>query len=385
MRILAACSLGGAGHFNPPVAFLQAACRRGDEVLTVGPPALREMVESAGFPFRAGGEPCEEQVAAIRERLPVVPAAEASVLGNRELFGRLATVAMLAGMDDALRDWVPDLVLRDPTEYASAVLAARTRTPVAQVAISLAQAEAGSIAVAAPALEGHRQGLVSELRAQPYLTRFPASFDPSPFADTVRYREPRETPVSLPDWWRGSDAPLIYMTFGTVLGYMSIAAETYRMALKAVERINARVLLTVGRGFDASTLGPVPANVHVKPWIDQAQVLDSADLVVCHGGSGTTLGALAAGRPLVMVPLFADQFENARRIAKTRAGQVVETQITADGARSINAAAAPEITRSIEDVLGDVTYRDRAQAIAAEMTATATVEEVLRRLPRRHR
>ena len=381
MRILAACSLGGAGHFNPLVAFLRAARRRGDEVLTVGPPALREMVESAGFRFRAGGEPSQEQVAAIRERLPVVAAAEASVLGNRELFGRLATATMLAGMEDAWRDWDPDLVLRDPTEYASAVLAARTRTPIAQVAISLAEAEAGSIAAAAPALQEHRQGLVSELRAQPYLTRFPASLDPSPFADTVRYHEPRETPVSLPDWWRGSDAPLIYMTFGTVLGHMSIAAETFRMALKAVERTHARVLLTVGRRFDASTLGPVPANVHLEPWIDQARVLDHADLVVCHGGSGTTLAALAAGVPLVIVPLFADQFENARRIAAARAGRVVESQIRTGGTRSINAAAAPEITRSIEDVLGDVTYRDRTRAIAAEMTATPTVEEVLTRLP----
>ena len=385
MRMLAACSLGGAGHFNPLVPFLRAARRRGEEVLTVGPPAVREMVESAGFPFRAGGEPSEEQVAAIRERLPVAPAAEASVLGNRELFGRLATAAMLAGMEDAWRDWVPDLVLRDPTEYASAVLAARTRTPIAQVAISLAEAEAGSIAAAAPALEEHRQGLVSELRAQPYLTRFPASIDPSPFADTVRYHEPRETPVSLPDWWRGSDAPLIYMTFGTVLGYMSIAAETYRMALEAVKRTNARVLLTVGRRFDASTLGPVPPNVHVEPWIGQARVLNHADLVVCHGGSGTTLAALAAGVPLVMVPLFADQFENSRRIAETRAGRLVETQIRTGGTRSINAAAALEITRSIEDVLGDVTYRDRARAIAAEMTATPTAEEVLTRLPSRGR
>jgi UDP:flavonoid glycosyltransferase YjiC (YdhE family) len=384
MRMLAACSLGGAGHLSPLVPFLRAARRRGDEVLTVGPPALREMVESAGFAFRAGGEPSEEQVAAIRERLPVAPAAEASVLGNRELFGRLATAAMLAGMEDAWGNWVPDLVLREPAEYASAVLAARTRTPIAQVAISLAEAEAGSIAAAAPALDEHRQGLASELQAQPYLTRFPASIDPSPFAHTVRFHEPPETPGSLPDWWSGSDAPLIYMTFGTVVGYMSMAAETYRMALTAVEGMNARVLLTVGRRFDASVLGSVPANVHVKPWIDQARVLDHADLVVCHGGSGTMLAALAAGIPLVTVPLFADQFENSRRIAKARAGQVVETHIRTGDARSIDAAAT-EITRSIEDVLGDVTYRDRARAIAAEMTATPTVEEVLMSLPRGHR
>jgi UDP:flavonoid glycosyltransferase YjiC (YdhE family) len=39
----------------------------------------------------------------------------------------------------------------------------------------------------------------------------------------------------------------------------------------------------------------------------------SADLVVCHGGSGTAFGALAAGVLIVVVPLFADQFENGRR------------------------------------------------------------------------
>jgi hypothetical protein len=59
----------------------------------------------------------------------------------------------------------------------------------------------------------------------------------------------------------------------------------------------------------------------------------------------------------------------------------VEAQISTGGARSINAAAAPDITRSIEAVLGDVTYRDQARAVAAEMAATATVEEVLKRLP----
>jgi UDP:flavonoid glycosyltransferase YjiC (YdhE family) len=385
VRILAACSLGGAGHFNPQVAFLRAARGRGDQVLAVGPPALHEMVESAGFPFRAGGEPSEAQVAAIRERLPVAPAAEATLLGNRELFGRLATAAMLAGMEEAWGDWAPDLVLRDPAEYASAVLAARTRTPIAQVAISLAEVEAGSIAAAAPALEEHHPGLTAQLRAQPYLTRFPASFDPSPFANTVRFHHAPTAPVPLPDWWPGSEAPLIYMTFGTVLGYMSIAAETYRMALTAVQRTSARVLLTVGRRFDASTLGPIPANVHVEPWIDQERVLDHADLVVCHGGSGTTLAALAAGVPLVMVPLFADQFENARRIAATGAGRVVEAQITTAGARSIDAAAAPQITRGIDNVLADVTYRDRARAVAAEMAATATVEQALARLPSRRR
>ena len=75
-----------------------------------------------------------------------------------------------------------------------------------------------------------------------------------------------------------------------------------------------RALFTVGRRFDPTPLHPIPENVHIEAWIDQADILDQVDLVVCHGGSGTVLGALAASVPLVIVPVFADQFANAQRI-----------------------------------------------------------------------
>jgi hypothetical protein len=47
-------------------------------------------------------------------------------------------------------------------------------------------------------------------------------------------------------------------------------------------------------------------------------VLPHAALVVCHGGSGSTFGALAAGVPLVIWPLFADQFRNGRAVQAIR-------------------------------------------------------------------
>jgi len=348
----------------------------------VGPPALREMVELAGYRFRAGGEPPEDEVAPIRERLPVAPPAEASVLGNRELFGRMATSAMLPGMERVCAEWGPDFVLREPCEYSSAVVAGRLRIPSAQVAISLAEGEAASIASAAPALEEHRQGLVEELWASPYLTRFPASLDPSPFPTTVRFREPPQPPSSdapLPDWWGGSTAPLLYMTFGTVLGHMSVAAGVYRTALKAVESLDVRALLTVGRQFDRADLGPVPAHVHVERWVDQADVFPRADLVVCHGGSGTAFGAAAAGVPVVVVPVFADQFVNGLRIAGTGAGLVVEADPRTTGGprRVIAEVDAPRLTAGIETVLGDPSYRRQARVVAAEVATATTVDAVL--------
>ena len=380
MRVLAACSLGGAGHLDPLLPFLAAARRRGDETLIVGPPALRDMVRRAGYGFRTGGEPPEVDVAPIRERLPVAPAGEASLLGNRDLFGRMATTAMLPGMRRACGEWSPHLVLREPCEYASAVVAQDMRIPHAQVAISLAEAEAGSIAAAAPALEDHRRGLVQEIQGSPYLTRFPASLDPSPFPATVRFRAPGTVDdTALEDWWGASDAPLVYATFGTVLGHMSIAAGIYRMALAALARLDVRVLLTVGHRFDRTALEPVPANVHVEPWVDQAHVLPEADVVVCHGGSGTVYGALAAGVPLVVTPLFADQFVNGRRVADCGAGLVVEPEGgNDDGTRRVlGDGDVPRIADAIEAVLGTASHRRNAGRIAREMAAAPSVDEVL--------
>ena len=375
MRVLAACSLGGAGHLNPVLPFLAAARRRGDQALVIGPPALRDMIERADFRFQAGGEPPEADVAPIREQLPTAPAEQASILGNRELFGRLATAAMLPAMEQTFAEWAPDLVLRDPSEYASAVVAHRLGIPTAQVAISLADAEASSIAAAAPALESHRRGLVEELRVSPYLSRFPASLDPSPFPTTVRFHEHLQAggqATELPDVWGGSEAPLVYMTFGTVLGGMSVAPSVYRTAMKAVERLELRVLLTVGRRFDRSRLGPVPPNVRVENYVDHARVLNQASLVVAHGGSGTVFGSLAAGVPLVVVPLFADQFENGRRIAEAGAGVLVEPSRP-----GLGEVDTPRIAEAITNVLASPSCRRWAGCLAAEMAATHSVDEVL--------
>lgn len=385
MRVLAACSLGGSGHLQPLLPFLAAATQREDEVLVVGPPALEAMVGRAGYAFRAGGEPPESEVAAIREQLPRVLPEEASRLGNRELFGRLATRAMLPVMETTCRNWRPDLVLREPCEYASAVAAPLAGIPVAQVAVSTAAVEQGSITMAGPVLEEHRRGLLDELGSAPYLTRFPASLDPSGFTSTVRYRDASPESRPVPDWWGSRSGPLIYVTFGTVLGYMSIAAGIFRAVLDAVSVISgSRVLLTVGTHFDPALIGPTPDNVHIEPWLDQAVVLGQADLVVCHGGSGTVLGAFGAGVPVVAVPVFADQFENANLVVGTRAGMVVRCGPRATGGSEPGIADddVPRITEAAEAVLRDHVYRAGAGRLAAEMAEQPPAPDVLAELLR---
>lgn len=375
MRVLAACSLGGAGHLRPLVPILDAARRRGADVLVTGPPAIRDLVGDAGYPFQAGGEPPEAEVAPIREQLPVVEPAEAARLGNRELFGRLATAAMLPAMTELCARWRPNLIVREPTEYASAVVACRSGVPMLQVAISLAEVEAGSLEIAAPALLPVEAAVVDALGAAPYLTPFPDALDPSPFPTTIRFHEPtpHDGGVPLHDWWLGSDAPLVYVTLGTVVPYMTVAGQRFRALLDAVAGLDARVLLTVGRSFDAATLGRVPDNVHVEAWVDQVAVLPLTRLVVCHGGSGTVLGALAAGVPLVVVPVFGDQVENGRRVAAANAGLMAAEAAVS---RTVPAPVAL-ITEHVARVLADPSYRDAAGRIAHQIASTSTADDAL--------
>ena len=163
-------------------------------------------------------------MAPIREQLPDAPANEAAVLGNRELFGHLATDAMLPSMEQVFADWQPDFLVREPCEYASAVLAVRRGVPFATVAIGLADVEWGSLDIAEPTLELHEPGLADVLRGAPYVSRFPPSLDDSAFPDTHRFRMPAPDVRSpIPDWWNGSAAPLIYASLGTVFGHMTRA------------------------------------------------------------------------------------------------------------------------------------------------------------------
>jgi UDP:flavonoid glycosyltransferase YjiC (YdhE family) len=78
-------------------------------------------------------------------------------------------------------------------------------------------------------------GVVAALRATPYLSRFPASLDPSPFPDTRRYAEPAPP---------ASSRSFVYATFGSVAGGLGVAP--YRPLLDAVDGLDVRVLLTTG-------------------------------------------------------------------------------------------------------------------------------------------
>ena len=106
-----------------------------------------------------------------------------------------------------------------------------------------------------------------------------------------------------------------------------------------------------------------------------------ADAVVCHGGSGTVLGALAGGVPMVVVPWFADQFTNAAKVAGAGAGFVVTHGIGAGGRRRpITADDAPRIAAALEQVPVLGAFRAAAEDLASAMADAPVPDELLRGL-----
>ena len=354
MRVLFA-STQGAGHFGPLIPFIDAAARGGHETLLVGPPTLK----ARGYEFRPGASPQDEILGPLWGRMASLPPGQGDLVVVGRIFAALNVDAMLPTLEHAIEEWKPDLVLRESAEFASAIAAERQAVPHVRVSVGVALVEEASIAIAAPALEERQPGIARRIADSPYLSYFPAGVDPSPF-QLARYRHPatEATPEPLPDRWPGDERPLVYVSFGSVAATFPPAAQVYGAALAAAAELPARVLLTLGG--NELELGNVPSNVHVETWVSEPDVLAGASAAVGHGGTGTTLSALAAGCPLVVVPLFGDQPFNAVRVAVSGAGV---------------ASSVDQIGERIRLVLDEGRYRETARAMADAMRAHPPVDD----------
>ena len=341
----------------------------------VVPPGAEFLVEGRGFQVVTGGAPPRDEIDHLWERFAEANREERRRIAEREAFATRCTEAMLPAVSEVVAEWQPELCVREPCEYASGVVAVRRRIPHATVGISFSTAEWSVLDFVADILDAHGPGMREALGAAPFLTRFPAALDPTSFPRTHRYRVPLSSgdASALPGAWVNGRGPRLYVTFGSRVGATPGAPGVFDAVLEAVERLDAQVLLTTGQTFDISTLRSVPANVRVIPWVSQEAVLPHCDAVICHGGSGTTFGALAHGVPVGFIPLFADQPTNARAVAGAGAGLVLEGLLDTDGVPEIRAWRAPEIRAMAEALLEDLSYRDAARRLATELDAQLNV------------
>ena len=183
----------------------------------------------------------------------------------------------------------------------------------------------------------------------------------------------------LPDWWPGNEDPLVYLTFGSVAAgaHLPYYPALYRSAIEALAPLPVRLLVTVGDAArEIEELGEVPPNVHVETWVTHDDVARRADVIVCHGGFGSTLGALAHGTPLVVLPLFSsDQWANGDAVARAGAGIAVGDEAAARSVLGLpDAGTIDRLPAAVTRVLEDPAHGDGARRVADTMEALPPVD-----------
>jgi hypothetical protein len=381
VRVLCATT-GNDGHFGPLLPFARACAAAGHEVRVAAPASYAVAVERAGFPHEPFADAPPELVGPVMARLPTLGFEEADEVVIREVFGRIDAQAGLPSLVETVERWRPDLVLRESAELASLAAAERAGVPHVHVCIGMHEvATRFAEAIVDPladlgVLAGLDAGsLAAALADETVLSLVPEVLDHAagtvpPRADAfLRFHETPDAATSqtLPEWGN-PQAPLVYVTLGSVTGSLPHLAGEFREAVDALADLEARVLMTVGRKVDPGDLGPLPPNAHVMQWWPQAAVLAEAAAMLGHGGFGTTMGALAAGVPQAVAPLFTfDQVVNGEHVAAVGAGLAVEM-----GPGAV-ARAAAEVPR----LLHDPAYAASARRIAAALNDLASPAEAV--------
>jgi UDP:flavonoid glycosyltransferase YjiC (YdhE family) len=118
-----------------------------------------------------------------------------------------------------------------------------------------------------------------------------------------------------------------------------------------------------------------------EEFLPQTSILPQVDLVITHGGNNTVTESLRFGRPMVLLPLFWDQYDNAQRMHETGFGIRLDTY----------RHAPEELTQAVERLLADAPLHDRLAAVSTRLAATpgtATAADLIERLaadaPRDH-
>ena len=368
MRVLFAF-VGGPGHGDPLVPIAWAARSAGHDVAFACRASLAAATEAAGFEVFPLGPAGTRPPRTMQPLLEVDVAREERDVAER--FARGQTPERAVELEGVCGRWRADVVVCDEMEFAAVLAAERLGLPYATVVVIIA----GSMMrpeVVADGLDASRAAL--GLRPDPTLAagrrylvlapcppsfRDPAfplpatghSIRPGPLVDA----KAAPTPIRWPGRLNG--APTAYVTLGTEFNLES--GDLFPRVLAGLAGLRMNAVVTTGRDLDPSTFGPQPPHVLVTTYLPQADVLPQCDLVICHAGSGSVVGALAHGRPMVLLPMGADQPANAARAEALGLGRVLDVvRLTPD-----------ELAGAVEDVLADPSYQARAEAMRAECLA----------------
>lgn len=286
----------------------------------------------------------------LTERLRLWPdtAHEPPMHWAGRMFAEIAGPRMAADLDSLTTSARPDLVLFEEGEHGGPAFA--TTHGIACVRHGWGSPPALLPPVPATVL-GHIDPCPPSLNPNAWIgpTRWPVRSSPPRIAQTSQ---------RVDAWLAGRTRPVAYVSFGTVPLY----APPPRLLRRVIDS-----LLDAGLDVITTSRQPSPCledRVHETPFVDLTDVLPACTLVVCHGGAGTVLAALAHGLPLIVSPRGAPSQKRMADAVAARGVAVILDNETADVIDLIDAARNTERRMHARDVANEIASAPHPAEIA---------------------
>lgn len=164
-----------------------------------------------------------------------------------------------------------------------------------------------------------------------------------------------ETTWDLPQHLAERSGALIYLSLGS-LGSADVGLMQRLVDL--LGRTSHRVIVSKGPLAEQITLHD---NMTGEGFLPQPAILPQVDLVITHGGNNTVTEAFHHGKPMIVLPLFWDQVDNAQRVDETGFGRRFPAYDFADG----------EFLAAIDRLLADRALHDRMAAMSSRIKGTS--------------
>lgn len=363
--------LPGHGHFNPMLALAQALAKAGHEVAFATAGDFCPHIEQTGFTAFPAGMALARQMEEARQRYPD----QAALVGMERfeqfvprMLAGVAAPARAADLVAVVRDWGPDLLVHDETEFAGAVVASAAGIAWADQSVGilrpLAMARLAGEALA-PLCEryGADVGPFGGMFRYLYLDVAPPSLQ-SPEIGKIAVAHPVQNATidpgaegeALPEWARQlpPERPVVYVSLGTV--FNASARDVFSAVLEGLRTEAVTAIVTIGTDNDPEDFGPQPDHIHVERFIPQSLLLPLCDAVVNQGGTAI-LPILAHGLPLLVLPQGANQFHNAAACVAAGVGRrLLPGEVSAEAVR-----------REVRALLRDGALRDGARRVQREL------------------
>ncbi|MGX9886900.1 nucleotide disphospho-sugar-binding domain-containing protein [Streptomyces sp. NPDC002276] len=400
MRILFTTFPWHSHHF-PMVPLESAALAAGHEVRVASSPRLMRMVSESGLPGVPVGRDVDlASLSKDRNRAswhrqerwpddwPVHPEllddAQFALIENLGRMQALMASAMLDDLLDLARYWRPDLVVHDAVTLAGPVVAAAVGVPnVSHLWGTPGLQRIEMRRLGDEPLPEYAQ--LYERAGAPVRTEPTAWIDPS--APGIRYpggptcRQMRYVPYNgpglLPDWLlqkrSGSRICVTWGATGAALHGSGSEVERVRQCVDAAAELADEVVVAVtGETAQALSSVPLPTRARVAVGLPLHLLVPSCDLVVHHGGAGTSMTAAGAGVPQLLITTRPEPSVNGTRLAASGAAR----HLMADEVFADPDATGP-LHAEMDRLLSDPVHTAAARRLADGMRVQPTPAEVV--------